>query len=220
MTVLIVIAAVISVLLLLLVIPIKIAVSLDRDAVKNDTSVTLKYGFIKMRLYPPKNKTKKKDSGDENEQVKENKEFSFEEKKAELEKYIQIFGIVKSDAGKILERLTKQAVYFDIIEINSKFGFENAMHTGIFTGIYNGFVYSILGFIHHNTKLKDMKVELQPVFENVCFELHIHCILGLKPVHIIIIALNILKLYKRIKKKGVNNYGRTPDSRTYGHGDE
>ena len=91
---------------------------------------------------------------------------------------------------------------FDNIEIKSEFGFEDAMQTGIFTGIYNGFVYSILGVIHNNSKLKKMDVNLSPNFDKKCFYNRFCCILHIKTVHIMIIAFKVLKIYRKIKKEG------------------
>ena len=128
--------------------------------------------------------------------------FSFEKKKEELEKYIRVFGIIKDDVQKVLSYLAKRAVVFDKIEIKSEFGFDDAMKTGIFTGLYNGFVYSVLGVIHHTSKLRDMEVKLNPDFKKKCFYNRFCCILHIKTVHIMVIAFNVLRIYRKIKKEG------------------
>ncbi len=203
MKALIITLAVLAALMLLLFIPVRIVFIFDADGIKNKTDAILKYGFIKIRLYPKKNKqTDKTEEADKTEENKPDKPFSYENKSADIKRYIKIFEIVKPDAAKILKRLANRAMIFEMIEVKSEFGFENAMHTGIFTGIYNGFVYSVLGFIHHNSNLRKMEVELQPVFEKTCFTVHLTCILRLKPVHIIIIAVSVLKLLRKIKKEG------------------
>ncbi|MDD6735205.1 MAG: DUF2953 domain-containing protein [Clostridiales bacterium] len=197
-------AAVLVLLILLLIIPVRLIIVYDRDAVKNETAVNIKYLFFKIQLCPQKgkndNRHKAKKSPKADELSKE--PFSFENKKAELEKYIKIFETIKSDAANILQTLAERAMVFDRVEINADFGFEDAMQTGIFTGLLNGFVYGVLGFIHHHSTVKDMNVRLQPVFGKKCFNCHIMCILRLKTAHIIVVAVSVLKLYRKIKREG------------------
>lgn len=198
---LIILAVFLAIFILLLAIPIKLTVIYDSREIEQKSSVIIKYAFIKYCIYPEK-KSKKEEKTEETGETEEKEPFSFEKKKEELEKYIRIFKMVKADAVKILSYASKHAVVFDRIEVKSEFGFEDAMHTGIFTGIYNGFVYSVMGVIHHNSKLKDMEVNLQPVFGKKCFNNHFSCILHIKTVHIIIVAFNVLRLYRKIKKEG------------------
>lgn len=171
--------------------PVCITAEIEGDKLKNTADIKIRYGTIKKHIRPSEKKKTEKE-----------KFFSFEHQKANLEKYIHVFDAVKPHAAKILKRLTQKATVIEYIGINSEFGFDNAMHTGIFTGIYNGFVYSVLGFIHHNAVLKKMNVELQPVFDKVCFTWHVKCIARLKPVHIIIAAINVLEIIKTIKHEG------------------
>ena len=199
-------AAVLVLLILLLIIPVRLIIVYDRDAVKNETAVNIKYLFFKIQLCPQKGKNdnrnnpKAKKSPKADEPSKE--PFSFENKKAELKKYIKIFETIKSDAANILQTLAERAMVFDRVEINSDFGFEGAMQTGIFTGLVNGFVYGVLGFVHHHSTVKDMNVRLQPVFGKKCFNWHIMCILRLKTAHIIVVAVSVLILYRKIKREG------------------
>ena len=191
-----------AVLILAIAVCLFISVRLSVTYEKYDASnaeVILKYGFITYKLYPKK----KEKSKEEKEEDKPDKEpSSFEQKKQELEKYIRIFNNIKGDVSRVLTYMTKRAVVFDNIEIKSEFGFEDAMQTGIFTGIYNGFVYSILGVIHNNSKLRAMDVNLSPNFDKKCFKNHLCCILHIKTVHIMIIAFKVLKIYRKIKIEG------------------
>ncbi|MCR4718289.1 MAG: DUF2953 domain-containing protein [Firmicutes bacterium] len=200
---LIILAVFLTILILLLIIPIELKVIYDSQEIEEKASVLIKYAFIKYRIYPKQKNIKKTTQADvDAEEEKEKEPFSFEKKKEELEKYIHIFKLVKRDVIRILSYASKHAVVFDRIEIKSEFGFDDAMHTGIFTGIYNGFVYSIIGVIHHNSNLKEMEVNLQPVFGKKCFNNHFSCILHIKTVHIIIVAYNVLRLYRKIKNEG------------------
>lgn len=195
---LIILAAVFLILAVCLLISVRLSITYEKYDAAN-AEITLKYGFITYKIYPKEKKSK--DS--EKEKDKPQKEpVSFEKRKKDLEKYIRIFNSIKNDVAKVLSYLAKRAVVFDRIEIKSEFGFDDAMQTGIFTGLYNGFVYSILGVIHHNSRLRDMEVNLNPNFEKKCFYNRFCCILHIKTVHIMIIAFNVLRIYRKIKKEG------------------
>lgn len=199
---LIILAAIFLLFAVLLSISVRLELIYENKGEQN-AEVTLKYGIITYKIYPNKKNTKKDKETEEKEDKQLDKEpFSFEKKKEELEKYIRIFGIIKGDVQKVLTYMAKRAVVFDKIEIKSEFGFDDAMKTGIFTGLYNGFVYSVLGVVHHTSKLRDMEVKLNPNFEKKCFNNHFCCILHIKTVHIMIIAFNVLRIYRKIKKEG------------------
>ena len=196
---LIIFAILLSLLLVLLLIPIRLEFDYKKDAVTNKVRFDLKYIIFKFPLY------KDKDKNDKPQKEKKEKEpFSFEREKNKIEGYIKAFDSIKDDAGKILDYAASRAAVFDNVEVETEFGFEDAMHTGIFTGILNGFIYSVLGFIHNRSNLKKMNVNIQPVFGNTCFNLHIRCILHLKNVHIIVVAVNVLRLLRKLR----NSEGR------------
>lgn len=185
-----------AVVLAVLFIPIRIVADYKRDAVNNTAEVYLKYLFFKFRLTGGK-KGKKAEK-----KTKEKEPFSFEGQKRKLTEAVRVFDLVKGDVGKILDYAAERALVFENIETEIEFGFEDAMHTGIFTGILNGFVYSVLGFIHNRSNLKKMNVNIQPMFGKICFDLHVGCILRVKAVHIIVIAFSVLKLLRKLKKEG------------------
>ncbi len=192
---LIILASIIALIFVLLLLPIRLLVDYKKDEVTNETSLVLKYMFWKFKLFGNKNKEKPKDKPKE-----EKKPLSFEEKRDKVSKYIRIFEDIKDEAAQILDYSAERAIVFEKIYTDIEFGFEDAMHTGIFTGVLNGFVYGVLGFVHQHSRLLDMRVNIQPVFENPCFKVKAGCILRLKNVHIIIVAINILKILRKIRK--------------------
>lgn len=180
----------------ILLFPVRLLINYKKDEVENVTTLDIRYMFFTIRAYPSKKPEKKKRG-----KVNKNKEpLSFEKKKTEIEKYIRIFDAIKSDVIKLMDYATSKAMVIEKIGINIEFGFEDAMHTGIFTGIINGFVYNILGIIHHRCVLDDMDVNIQPVFGNKCYKIQSRCIIKIKNVHIIIVAINVLKLMRKLKK--------------------
>ncbi len=196
--ILIIFAILLAVMLVLLLIPIRLELDYKKDAVTNKVTLDLKYMFFKFRLFKDKDKNKKPKK---EKPQKEKEPFSFDREKKKLEGYIKTFESIKDDAEKILDYVASRAAVFENVEVEAEFGFEDAMHTGIFTGILNGFVYSVLGIIHHKSNLKRMNVNIQPIFGDICFNLHLRCILHLKNVHIIIVTVNVLRLLRKIKNK-------------------
>lgn len=194
-----VLAAVIFVILLF---PVRLEILYVKDEASGEISAVCRYMFFKFRLLPQKKKDTA-ESGSKTEDMTENKPkgISFEKKKEELHQYINLFAVIKDDAAEILRYAAKKAVVFERISVDVVFGFEDAMQTGIFTGLINGFVYNVLALVHNFMTLLKMNVNIQPVFEDTpVFKTRLECILRLKNVHIIIIAFNVLKLIRKIKK--------------------
>lgn len=190
---LIILISIIALIFVLLMLPIRLLVDYKKDEVTNETSLVLRYLFWNFRLFGKKDKEKEKPK-------EEKKPISFEEKRDKVSKYIKIFEDTKDEFREILDYAAKRAIVFEKIYTDIEFGFEDAMHTGIFTGVLNGFVYGVLGFVHQHSRLMDMRVNIQPIFENPCFKIQAGCILRLKNVHIIIVAINILKILRKIRK--------------------
>ncbi len=188
----------------ILSIPIRLELICSNDEIEDKVSVTVRYSFIKFSVYPKKQKSKKGENNKEklrqDEKTESKEKFSFEKKKTDIENYLKLFNSVKHDIIMLLSYTAKRAVTFDKIGFCSEFGFDDSMQTGIFTGIYNGFIYSVMGVIHHNSHLRDMDITLQPVFGKKCFNYRFSCILHSKTVHIIIIAIKGLFLFMKIKK--------------------
>ena len=198
---LIILSALVIILVLLLFLPVRLEIIYESEETEEKVKLIIKYGFIKYRIRPNKSQKQSEKNKEKEEKTKENG-FSYEKKKAELQKYIRIFNAVKEDVSKLLSYAAKRAVVFDKIAVKSEFGFDDSMHTGTFTGLYNGFVYSIMGVLHHTSNLKNMDVKLQPIFGKKCFNIHFSCILHIKTAHIIVIAFNVLKIFRKIKKEG------------------
>ena len=192
-----VLAVILALVLILLILPIRIFLDYKKDENENETSLVLGYGFLKFKLYGDDKKKKDKPK----KKKKEKQPTSFDEKRKKVSGYIKIFEAIKDDVAEVLDYFTSRAVVIEKIHTGIEFGFEDAMHTGIFTGVLNGFVYGVLGFVHHHANLRDMRVNIQPVFNNPCFKIQAGCIVRLKNVHIIIVAINLLKILRKIRKQ-------------------
>ena len=121
---------ILAVLVIILLIPIRMELDCNKDELKNETSILVKYAFIKFRIYPKKKKSKENKNEEQSENVEklnEKEPFSFENKKKEIENYLKLFNSVKKDVVRILSYTSKHAVIFDKIGLSSEFGFEDAM---------------------------------------------------------------------------------------------
>ena len=189
-----------ALILVLLFVPVRLDINYIKDRMTNEVTVSVRYMWLKLQLYPNKKWKKSGKKEDNSKEENPDKKLSFEEHKNKIDGYLRVFKEIKADAVKLLRYLTEHAMVFELIDVNIDFGFENAMHTGIFTGVLNGFVYSVLGVIHNCSTLKKMEVMIQPEFDKVCFTSKLRCILRQKNVHIIIIVFNVLKILRKIRK--------------------
>ena len=189
-----------ALILILLFVPIRLDINYIKDEMPNEVTVSVRYMWLKLQLYPKKKWKKSAVQEDNSKAEKLNKKLYFDEHKNRIDGYMRVFREIKADTVKILRYLAEHAMVFELIDVNIDFGFENAMHTGIFTGVLNGFVYSVLSVIHNCSRLKKMEIMIQPEFYKVCFTSKLRCILRLKNVHIIIIVFNVLKILKKIRK--------------------
>lgn len=197
---LIILAIFVILILILLFSPIRLKFNFYRDGVKNEVKLILGYLGFRIVLFDSTQRKEKKKKPKKEKPEKEKEPFSFEKEKARLQRYINIFENIKADIDDILRYTGGKALIFENTKIHLEFGFPDAMHTGIFTGLVNGFVYSLLGVIHHKSTLEKMDVNIQPLFDKTCFNVDAGCILRSKNAHIIIIAFNVLKILKKIRK--------------------
>ena len=191
-----ILAVILALILILLILPIRIFLDYKKDESTNEASLILKYGFLKFNLFKDK---KNKPKQEKSKKTEEKKASSFDEKREKVSGYIKVFEETKDDIAEVFDYATTRLAVIEKVYTNIEFGFEDAMHTGIFTGVLNGFVYGVLGFIHHHATIQDMRVNIQPIFDNPCFRINAGCIVRLKNVHIIIVAVKLLKILKKIK---------------------
>ena len=99
---------------------------------------------------------------------------------------------------ELLYVIAKKVIYFDELGIYSDFGFDDAMVTGISTGVMNGAVYNILAGIDRASNLKKWHVELNPDFNNKRLYVKLHSIIRIKIVHIIVMVPKLVKIFFKI----------------------
>ncbi|MBQ6530700.1 MAG: DUF2953 domain-containing protein, partial [Clostridia bacterium] len=93
--------------------------------------------------------------------------------------------------------------------ISAKIGTGDPMYTGIAYGAANAFIYELLGFIDHHTKLDKWNVQLDTDFDSFVIDADASVIVRTRIAYILklgfmaaLILIKILKINRRIKKNG------------------
>lgn len=194
---------IIVLLTILLSIPFYISAEYKKNAFNNYAEVKLKVLGFKLKLIPndkkPEEPVKKKKEKKEKAEDTEKEDF-LEKFKIKFDNWLDAFNAVKWDIANILDYLAGKLVRVKDLYIGMIFGFDDAAANGIMTGVLNGVVYNILGFAHRHMTIEKWKVNIQPDFYAKRFDAEVRCILRIKPVHIIVVALKVLKMYFKLRR--------------------
>lgn len=149
------------------------------------------FGIPVMILKPKgeKRKTEKKSPEKEAE--------SFRKKTMSLRERIARF----TDVCKTTVRLLHRYATVEKINLKINVGTGDAAITAISTGALWAAVYSLLGIVGSIVYIKKHEVEITPCYQQSIFETEGKCIFKSRPVHIIIIALTILRKINHLKGK-------------------
>jgi len=191
---------IIILLAVLLSIPFYIELWYKKNAVDNIAEVKLKIFGITITLVPSKPKKDKKEKPKKSESDDGEKEDFFEKFKIKFDNWLDAFSYIKKDIAGILDYLTRKLVVIKQISFAMIFGFDDAAINGIMTGVFNGVVYNILGFANRHITIKKWNVNINPDYYAKRFDIDTQCILRIKPVHIIVVAFKVLKIYFKLRK--------------------
>lgn len=193
MIALIIILSIIALFAVLISIPLYFEVRYIYDGKSNQTRVVFKYLFFKTVLLPKKSTRKKERKSDKTDN-KDKKSFSYDDFKAFHS------GITANwdSICDILRILFKKSLHTKELSLYMDFGFDDPMMTGIATGMANAAVYNLLAVIERCSNLHERTISLNPDFDKPVFYINAHCIIKIKSVHIIVIAVKILRLFFKI----------------------
>lgn len=192
MIALIIILSIIIVLAVLISIPLYFEIRYIYDDKAEKAQVLLKYLCFKVTLLPKNEKEKASKSKDIEE--KSQKQFSYED----FKRYHDGIKLYWDDICDILYILFKKSVYTKKLSLYAYFGFDDPMLTGIATGAANALVYNLLSVIERCSNLCNKEIHLNPDFDKPVFYINTHCIIKIKSVHIIVMAVKILRLFFKI----------------------
>lgn len=182
---------------LFLFVPFQLHILYQKDVVINKMDVKIKYLFFTFHLVP--NKQKKNKTLSEKEEQKKST-LSFDDVKQILKQFEKNFNLIKEDIIDILHFLMRHAVVIQTIRVHLNIGLDNAMTTAMSVGTANALIYNILALIHQYSNIQNWDVNIIPDFDQKHFDVETECILKIKNVHIMIIAIKGLKLYFKLKK--------------------
>ena len=141
-----------------------------------------------------KKQTKKKKVSQKGDtQNKKNKSYKISD-------VINIYNVFSEDIHKLIEYSANNALVFKNIDIRIDYGTGDAATTGITYGIISGIIYTLTGIIDSVCGVQSKSIQLSPDFFNSLFTADCGCILRLRNVHIIIIAIKFLLLMSKIRK--------------------
>ena len=105
----------------------------------------------------------------------------------------EAYGESKNDIKGILSDIRKR-IEFKKIDFSMHFGLSDAAKTGIATGAAWASSSCLVSIINQMFGVRDAALDVNPDFNREFFNLRIKSILVLRPVHIIIIGIKILKI--------------------------
>lgn len=191
---------IIAVIGLIAVIPIRVKASF---AVKDENnSVILKYGFLKFKLYPASEKPKHEKS-----KKKKEKAESFEDKKDKPKINISIKAVweiredIKKEVSKLLYHVVNHTITLNELNISSRIGLDDAMHTAIVSGWINAGVYNVIGILDRFARLKKWHASIEPDFENQTVKIGIRCVISANIAKIVMLLIKVMRSYLKLSKK-------------------
>ena len=195
-----VLAALAAVVAAVILVPVRVIVSFCSTKQGTRTKLDIKIGFLKFKLYSENGKKKKT----EPEPKKEEKKPEQKEKASVFTRIKAVIGIYSEfseDFGSLLDYISRHAARFERLELKLCYSTGDAAATGILCGAINGAVYGLLGIIHQRTEIKYTDISIIPDFGDAMLEIASGCIVRLKNVHIIVIAVKLFKLYVKISRR-------------------
>lgn len=144
---------------------------------------------------------------------KKDKKNPTEEKKNTSEEIkirgaLKLFGEIKEELFEILAYISQKAVRIKLLRVGIAYGTGDCASTGILYGIISGAVYGVSGALSAKTELEKADIEIEPDFYTAKINAEMRCIVKIRNAHIIIAAIKLLRLAKRIKnvtRRGVHS---------------
>ena len=181
-----------------------------------ETKIVLKSFFLKYTLDDKKFRkfAEKSESSKKKKPRHQKKESKTEEMTAEgfftrLEKIKETLLTVK-DVVVTVCRYLGPRISFSEISVKSTFGTGDAAKTGILVGAVWTLSGNIYSFLCRFFAIDYPEIQLDPIFDQKCFEIEAYGIIKIRPVHIITAVIRGINVYDKHKKeKECSDNGRT-----------
>lgn len=204
-----VILIILAVIMIIIYIPVDCVIDISYNNTENRGSITLRYAFLKITIFPAEKKIEK--AAEETEKEAE-KEIPPKDKKdiAGIISFSKtVYGELRADIINILKQFFKRTLRIKELNISSKFGLGNPMYTGIAYGNVCSAVYGTVSFVDRHMTLDKWNVSLDADFDNACLSAGLYCKIRTRiafalklGVMAAILLLRIQIINRRIKKNG------------------
>lgn len=187
---------ILAILMIILLIPVRIFLRLNVD----DGEVTIKYAFLKIKLYPREVMEKSEEEPDENKS--DNDEPKKKPDKAMYFDFLKaIFDDFKAIASKLGRYTLRHAVRIRELNVSGVFGLGDPMYTGMLCGVIYPLIYNAIGVLDRNMRLDKWDVNLNPDFNNMKLSAGIYAEIRTRAAHFIAMLLISLGSLIRITRK-------------------
>ena len=157
------------------------------------------FKIIKIKVPVKLNKEEKAHKRDTKKSSQERKSFTLSKIKKTFSDITDALSDAKSDIHAFFSSLAKRIVLEKVL-LETEYGLSDAAKTGMSYGAVWGVVSCMLSSVDNFSEIKDLTLNIYPVFDRECFNLRTNCIISAKTAHIISIGIIILKIINRFSK--------------------
>ena len=193
---LIVTAVIAEIILLIMLIPVRALVRFYKNPNGSGLEIAVKIAFLRFRIHPSESKKPSKSK-------KDKKPKEIVEKPSMTERIkggIELYRLIADDVKDIISYTAKNAFRFELIRFNFYYGTGDAASTGILFGVISGIVHGLVGIAANYARVDRSEIFITPEFAKTALETDGECIVKLQNVHIMVIAVKLIKLLLKIKK--------------------
>lgn len=165
-------------------------------ASKKDITITF-FKIIKIKF--PKDSDKKKEKKAKPEKKEEKEKLTFKKLKNLLNGIKTSLSDSKSDISILLSSIKRHLV-IDKMLYEMEYGLSDAAKTGMANGALWGILSGIFSIIDNISEIKDVTLNIWPVFDRECLNLRFHGIISIKFTHIISNGIRLLKIVNYFSK--------------------
>lgn len=187
----------------LLLLPVRLDIQYHKDAVLDNAHVYIRFLWFKFDLTEQKKEPKKNKKKAQAKEKEQKKAWEFSDFREKFQQYTKVFSENKEDISDIFLYAREHALHVEKIDFQLNYGFADPMHTGLGMGLISGAAYNVLAFITHWLAVDMHNIDIRPNFDEACFSVKFWCIVRVKNVHIMVIAMKSLRLVRRLRRNKI-----------------
>lgn len=169
MTALYIIAAIIALIIILFLVHIHCKLSFSYSEDGTDAVLTVRYLFLRFKLYPKETAGKEGAKQKERRKPKVNLKFP-----KSFERFSEILSLLKDALSRILSYIVKHFIKLDTLNVSAVIGTDEAMKTGMAVGAANAAAYSIIAYMQRNMGLKTYNADISGDFNGKSLKIGVY----------------------------------------------